>query len=193
MTCFYQIVNGISPLYLNTKITARPPQVRSSRSLSRNSAQIVEPKCRITCYQKSFFPDCIKMWNLLNNETVNSISIDVFKSNLLPLPHYARIKRSLEVVQYNSVLKGHNGKIVTQFRLGLSPLRSELFTYNTIDNPFCPMCGDEIENLKHFLFDCVKYCEPRENLAIKITALFNVITNCTFLLQIISTQRAKPL
>ena len=37
------------------------------------------------------------------------------------------------------------------------------------------MCGDEIENLKHFLFDCVKYCKPRENLAMKITALFNVI------------------
>ena len=73
------------------------------------------------------------------------------------------------------MLKGHNGKIVTQFRLGFSPLRSELFTYNIIDNPFCPICGDEIENLKHFLFDCVKYCEPREILAIKITALLNGI------------------
>jgi hypothetical protein len=52
MACFYQIVKGISPLYLNTKISLRPPQVRSSRALSRNSAQIVEPKCRITCYQK---------------------------------------------------------------------------------------------------------------------------------------------
>ena len=106
---------------------------------------------------------------------MNSTSINVFKSNLLSLPHYAHIKRSLEVVQYNNVLKDHNGKIVNQFRLGLRLLRSELFTYNIIENPFCPMCGDEIENLKHFLFDCVKYCEPRENLAIKITALFNVI------------------
>ena len=124
---------------------------------------------------KIFFPGLHQMWNLLNNETVNSTSINVFKSNLLSLPHYAHIKRSLEAVLYNSVLNGHNGKIVTQFRLGLSPLRSELFTYNIIENPFCPMCGDEIENLKHFLFDCVKYCEPRENMAVKITALFKFI------------------
>ena len=83
MTCFYQIVKGISPLYLNTKISVRPPQVRSSRALSRNSSQIVEPKCRITCYQNFFFPDCIKMWNLLNNEAMKCTSINVFKSNLL--------------------------------------------------------------------------------------------------------------
>ena len=37
------------------------------------------------------------------------------------------------------------------------------------------MCGDEIENLKPFLFDCVKYCVQRENLAIQITALFSAI------------------
>ena len=93
-------------------------------------------KCRITCYQKSFFPDCIKRWNLLNNEAVNSTSINVSKSNLLSSPHYAHIMHSLEAAQYNNVLKGHNGKM-TQFRLGLSPLRSELFTYNIIENPFC--------------------------------------------------------
>ena len=110
MACFYEIVKGISPLYLNTKISVRPPQVRSSRALSRNSAQIVEPKCRITCYQKSFFPHCIKMWNLLNNEAVNSTSINAFKSILLSLPHYAHIKRSSEAVLYNSVLNGHHGR-----------------------------------------------------------------------------------
>ena len=171
MSCFYQIAKGNSPLYLNEIISFRPPQLRSSRILSRNNAQIFEPQCRTTCYQKSFFPHCIRVWNSLTNEIVNSASVSVFNSRLIQLPAFAHSKRSLDSLQYSKVLKGHTGRLVTQFRLGLSPLRNDLFTYNITDNPFCLSCGESLETLFHFLFECPLYSQQRSILLKDVTAL----------------------
>ena len=171
MACFYQIVKGTSPPYLSKSISFKPPQMRSSRALTRNSVQIIEPQCRINCYQKSFFPDCIKIWNLLTNEVVNSTSINVFKINLLMLPAFAHSKRSLDALQYSNVANGHNGRLITQFRLGLSPLRNDLFTYNITDNPFCASCGQSLETLNHFLFECLKYSQHRLTLMNELSLL----------------------
>ena len=157
MACFYQIAKGNSPLYLSARISFRPPQSRSSRALSRNNALIIEPKCCIECYKKSFFPDCIRIWNSLKNEVVNSTSISLFKNHLLSLPACAHNKHSSDVLQYRKSVKGHTGRLITQFRMGLSPLRNELFTYNITDNPFCPSCGNSLETLAHFLFECSFY------------------------------------
>ena len=175
MSCFYQIAKGTIPLYLNEKISFKPPQLRSSRTLSRNNAQIFEPQCRTSCYQKSFFPHCIRVWNSLTNEIVNSTSVSVFSSRLLQLPAFAHSKRSLDSLQYSKVLKGHTGRIVTQFRLGLSPLRNDLFTYNITDNPFCPSCGESLETLSHFLFECPLYSQQRSILLKDLTALITHI------------------
>ena len=90
---------------------------------------------------------------------------------LLPTVH------QISVLQYIKVLKGHNGRLVNQFPLGLSPLRNEFFTYNIIENPFCPSCGDHIENLKHFLFECNTYCQPRTILLNSITALCDYVSH----------------
>ena len=100
----------------------------------------------------------------------------MFKINLLTLPAFASpTVHPVNALQYNKVLKGHNGRLITQFRLGLSPLRNELFTYNIIENPFCQSCGEQIENLKHFLFECAMYCEPRVTLLNSITALCDYV------------------
>ena len=81
----------------------------------------------------------------------------------------------MDIIQYNKVLKGHNGRIVTQFRLGLSPLRNELFTYNITENPFCPTCGDHVETLSHFLFTCVSYSAQRIIFMNDINSLINAV------------------
>ena len=49
------------------------------------------------------------------------------------------------------------GKILTQIKLKLSPLRSHLFNYNLTDNPFCPACKDSIETPLHFFTECTAY------------------------------------
>ena len=178
MLLFFQIAKKTAPLYLTNRISFKDQtHERSSRSTSRHNMLIAEPRCRLQCYLNSFFPECARNWNDLTTTVVNCTSVDTFKTRLLALPAYASsATRSIDIMQYNKVLKGHNGKLVTQFRLGLSPLRNELFTYNIIDNPFCPSCGDKIENLNHYLFECDAYSVPRVTLFADLTALCDEIS-----------------
>jgi len=64
---------------------------------------------------------------------------------------------------------GRSGRLITQFRLGLSPLHYDLFSHNTIDNPFCSICGDGLETQFHFFLRCSKYSEPRVCLMSELT------------------------
>jgi hypothetical protein len=178
MMCFYQIAKGTSPFYLKEKISFKPLQIRSSRAQSRHNAQIIEQKFHLTCFKQSFFPDCIRMWNSLSSEITNSTSIGSFKSHLLALPAFAPNKHFLDAEQYNIALKGHNGRLITQFRWGLSPLHNELFTYNIIDNPFCPSCGNCIETLSHFLFECSLYAPQRNILMSDLATLSARFNDC---------------
>ena len=59
---------------------------------------------------------------------------------------------------------GFFGKLLTQMRLQLSPLRAHLFRYNLTDNPFCPSCGEEIETTLHYFLTCRSYETPRQTL-----------------------------
>ena len=175
MFLFYQIVHKIGPSYLSNCITPRNEQVRSSRSGSRNNMLLIEPNCRINCYKKSFFPDCIKIWNSLSNVEVNSTSIGAFQYNLLKLAAYSSMPRQMDTIHYNKVLKGSAGRLITQFRLGLSPLRNELFCYNILDNPFCPACLECVESLSHYIFVCPVYSVQRETMLRDLASLVSAL------------------
>ena len=177
MNIFYKIVKGNGPFYLSSRVVFKDLAriARSSRSLTKHNMPITEPFCRLTCYKTSFFPECIRVWNSLTSTAVNSASIDVFNSQLLILPEFASIVNLSDALQYNKVLKGHNGRLLTQFRLGLSPLRNELFTYNITDNPFCQACGEDVETLSHYMFVCASYTAQRTVFMNNIIALINAI------------------
>ena len=106
---------------------------------------------------------------------MNSTSISVFKCQLSSVHAFAHCTRSLVALQYSKIVKGHTGRLITQFRLGLSPLRYELFTYNITDNPFCPSCGESLECLLHFLFECSCYSQQRCILLNDLKTLFTHI------------------
>ena len=67
--------------------------------------------------------------------------------------------------------RGFLGKILIQMRFELSPLRSHLFKYNLIENPFCPACGNFIETTDHYFFECEYYAAPRQSLLNAITGM----------------------
>jgi len=111
--------------------------------------------CRLVCFKKSFFPSVISEWNKLSQDIVSYSSISIFKSKIINLNNVSNGFPS--VSQMGSVSYGFSGEMLTQIRLGLSPLRHHLFTYNIAHNPFCDSCGLFVEDVSHYLLSCKTY------------------------------------
>ena len=64
-----------------------------------------------------------------------------------------------------------------QLRTELSPLRSHKFRHNFRDTPTdnC-ICGQGIEDNKHFLFECLHFVIQRVDLAVVITTIYFIET-----------------
>ena len=169
---FFKLCNGQGPPHLQGTLQFAPVSQRGCRSNTKHNRIVLEPFCRLTCNKKSFFPDCIHLWNSLNTEIVNSPTLFMFKNHLkkwmkpIESKHY--------VYPHLKECCGYMPKLLTQFRLGLTPLRNDLFTHNIIDNPFCPSCGDCIETSLHFFFFCRCYKECRAILLREIESIFCV-------------------
>ena len=117
--------------------------------------KLYEHKWRTVKYKHSFFPSAIADWNKLSVDLVPIDSLSKFKK-------YLNNKFFIDnrLVDYN-MISGTGSKILTQIRLGLSPLGEHLYTYNLSDNPFCQNCLSIVESTAHFLFYCGKYDQER--------------------------------
>ena len=51
--------------------------------------------------------------------------------------------------------------IVTQLRIGHSPLNAHLHRINRSDTPLCPGCRTHRENTQHFVLECPAYADAR--------------------------------
>ena len=132
----------------------RNPKLRETRS--SNTGKLYNPKCRKAKFRASFFPSSIADWNNLSVDLVRIDSLNKLKKFL-----NEKFVFDSRVFYYNS-LHGKGSKILTQMRLGLSPLKGHLFVYNLEDNPFCQGCLSHIETTSHYLFECVKFRNERE-------------------------------
>ena len=71
----------------------------------------------------------------------------------------------------------HCDTLLARFRNGHVGLRKYLYKVKVVDSPFCLFCPGNIEeNIFHFLFDCPKYINSRNNLKASLNKL-NVLTN----------------
>ena len=150
-TLFYKIMRKQTPPYLFRNLSINQPPTRNLK----NPNKIKPPRCRLELYKKSFFPNCIAIWNTLINFIKNSQNIATFKKDIK-----IHLNIGPQILNGNSLDHTHGGlfgRILTQIKLKLSPLRSHLFNYNLTDNPFCPACKDSIETLLHFFTECIAY------------------------------------
>ena len=153
----FKVVNNIAPAYLVEDFCSI--QINISKRLTRSSLnfEIKPPFCRTCKYKLSFFPSSIKAWNSLSPLVRIQDSVGKFKK-------YLNSKFVVDQVFFNyNLFSEPYSKILTQFRLGLSSLQGELFTYNLVDNPFCKFCLDKIESIEHFLLDCPAFLVARNN------------------------------
>lgn len=165
---FYKIFVMAYPSYLNTSLIdlSTNKSRRDTRSSIRGKLNI--PFCRTVKYKNSFFPSAIAKWNDLAVDLAKIDSLSKFKK-------YLNIKffEDDRVFDYN-ILTGNGFKLLTQIRLGLSPLMGHRFTYNLEENPFCPECLINIENTYHFLMECVKYNDCRNKFLNRISEYLHV-------------------
>ena len=75
----YKIVNELAD-YPNAPLLPKMHHYNSRRS---NSRQFVQHRARTTQFQRSFFPDTIKKWNLLPAEALAVQSLPSFKKYIL--------------------------------------------------------------------------------------------------------------
>ena len=158
----------ISPQYL---IDCMPNTVVVNYKLRNANINHLAPfKCRIESYKKSFFPSCTSIWNDLSEEIIQAESIPVFKRKIKIWLKIENLSNAnFDICDHSH--RGFLGKVLVQMRFELCPLRSHLFKYNLTDNPFCPACGNSIETIEHYFFECIHYAAPRQSLLNDIAGL----------------------
>ena len=117
-------------------------------------------------HKKSFFPDCISIWNKLPNSAINAVNLVSFKKNQSTFKNW---KPSWKFYPYHD---GFFGKILTQIKLKLSLLNAQLFEYNLTENPFCAACGNSVETPLHFFTECTSY-EPYRQILFRYLLFLN--------------------
>ena len=117
---------------------------------NRNSRTV--PKCRLSKYQKSFFPFAIKIWNNLDTALQNMASYNLFKNLLCskvpkdnPLFHIGSRQETI---------------LMAKLRMNCSSLAADLFELNIIESATC-RCGHDYEDSLHYFFVCPIYRRPR--------------------------------
>ena len=165
LTFFYKILNNLTSPYLKENIEIKNSNDAIYNTRSSDNQIVIQPtKCRLSHFKKSFFPETIKHWNSLSNETKMSTSLTMFKQKLAVHFCLESTRKEPDNNLLDHLHSGFFGNLLTQMRFGLSPLNSHLFKYNIQDNPFCPSCGEDIETVEHFFLECAKYEIPRTNL-----------------------------
>ena len=66
-------------------------------------------------------------------------------------------------------------------RLGLSPLKQQLYSFHIIENPLCDYCYLRRECTNHYLLHCPAFSIPRTHLIISLCEIvpFNILSMMT--------------
>ena len=166
ISLFYKIMHNQTPPYLLRNITFKQTQAHSLRK----SRDLKIPRCKLELYKKSFFPSCITIWNNLPEIIKNATNLSAFKKELKNHTNFG-IDESKKNNPLNHSHEGFFGKLLTQIKLKLSPLRSQLLNYNPTDNPFCPSCNDSIETPLHFFLECNTHHAHRQKMLANLLKL----------------------
>ena len=156
---FYKMINGLCPDYLSSLV---PPTVGNNTAYSlRNASDYKYIRSNTQSYYNSFLPSVVRDWNELPHTTRNAPSISAFK-------------RSLNSTLIGVPLVYLDGKRIgqiyhSQLRMDCSSLNHHRFPKNIIDSPLC-ICGRP-ETTKHYLLDCNRYNNLRQEMMQSISQL----------------------
>ncbi len=145
------MVNRIGPELL---INLLPENTGNRNRYSlRNQEELDTPKCNTESYYKSFIPQAVKEWNNLENDKKAIISLENFKKAVKP-------KLTKSKMYYNG--ENRKGEIFhTRLRAKNEDLNQNLYNRNLVPSNEC-VCGNEVEDISHYLIRCNLYSEKRK-------------------------------
>lgn len=144
----YKMVHKTVPSYLSNLVASN--DIRAGYHL-RHTNNLYIPLCKSEAYKNSFIPSTINQWNALHETLKSNNSISNFKCN---------IRKKVFRLKKNNVLSsgyGTNWVNLARIRMGMSGLKSHLFSVNIVDSPICPLCNKCTETASHYLFECTEY------------------------------------
>ena len=160
---FYKIKNNLTPTYLKDII---PKNVGSRSNYNlRNANNISVPSARLRHSYNSFIPSSIRLWNNIPDIERNRPTLQSFKS-------YIKVVQPVAPSYYAFGIRKFN-IIHTKLRYMTSQLNYDLYRFHLKDSPACH-CGNECENVHHFLLDCGLYKDQREKLILQLQS----VTKC---------------
>ena len=172
LNLYYKIVNNLVPTELRNLL---PPLVGQNANYNLRRAvphKRIVPFAKTTRFANSFFLKTTNDWNNLNQNTINSLSMTIFKQS---------IKETIDnenlYYLYNNAL-GMSGINHTRMRLGLSALKHQLHTFGIIDNPICDFCHLANETTTHYFLECPMFAMPRISFIVSLTDIipFHVLS-----------------
>ena len=113
----YKILNNLTPTFLKTNFKFQNILIRTLRTTNR----LIQPKCRLNSYSSSLFPSQTTFWNNLPNNLNEYQTVSSFRK-FLQSQYDDVLEVSSDCASFMSC-NGYYGKILTQIRLGLSPLK----------------------------------------------------------------------
>lgn len=155
---FYKIKNLLTPEYLRQIIPRQP--VNDYRLRSTSNANIPIPFSRLSSTRNAFVHSTVKLWNSLpvNIRSVNSLNTFTLK---LKAHLYRQYSGKFIPRLYSLAPLGKAPVYHCRLRLGLSALNFHRFTYNFVDDKSCLNCDADCENIRHYLYNCPAYADPR--------------------------------
>lgn len=130
-----------------------PPRIHLYGVRETNTRREIQSR---TCkFRNSFFPNSVRGWNELGPELRTSVSLSVFKKNMLKI-YRPPVKCIFDIHDPAGT------KLLFQPRVGLSELKDHKFNHNFQDTPsnIC-LCVNGPETTRHFLLDCFRHSGPR--------------------------------
>ena len=154
MKLIFKIRSGKTPTSLNRILHSPAPH--RHQHFVRGANNLHSFKSKTTRFSNSFFPKSVRTWNKLPGDIKSPDTLQKFNSKLR---HRFKPKKHIHF----AVGEKRANAMLTRLRVGMSALKSHLFTRGLSDTPECD-CHLGPETPLHFLIVCPAHINPRRNL-----------------------------
>ena len=139
----------------------------------RNAGFYEQNLSRTIRFSNCHFCNILDEWNKLDKAVLGSLSISVFKKNLLQI-----IRPTKNPV--NNICDILDVKILSRLRIKFSSLSEHRFRYNfECLSPVC-ICGAAREDTEHYLLHCPQVCTMRQTLPCQVSNVcFDIVSMTT--------------